>query len=265
MLTFVIRATAALLAVGATLVIVGTFDSFLGWDIFSKRLESVLYGVFFSSLALAAVGIALCFVLGIHELTELLRASLQGGEPPARRAMRHYGRLAVLGVAVLAAAIVALELVDRGVQVRRREEFKRLAREETGKFAPKLAPELPEDRAAPVLSDRLALLVDTLDNLDFVGDATLYLADPTDADVLWRYTPGWTRDGTARFERIFATRSGERAVRKALDGDPAPLGVENGKPSFEWLAPVGSAERPEAVVLVTADESQNFRVFSGSP
>jgi hypothetical protein len=265
MLAFVIRATAALLGLGATLVIVGTFDSQLGWDIFSPALEKVLYGVFFSSLALAAVGIALCFVLGIHELTALLRASLLGADPPVQRPMRHYALLAAASAAILACVIGALEVADRRIQVHRREEFKRLAREQLERFVPKLVPELPADPGAPVPSARLALLVDTLDNLDFIADATLYLADAQDPEVLWRYSPNtWYVNEKPAFQRIFVTRSEERAVGRALSGDPQGVTEENEQPAFRWLAPVGDPARPKAVLLVTADENENFRDFIGS-
>jgi hypothetical protein len=266
-LTFVIRSTAVLLGMAATLVIVGTFDWQLGWDIFSPALEKILYGVFFSALALAVVGIALCFILGIHELTELMRASLRGGDAPAERPMRHYVRLAALSAAILAALVGTLEIVDRRIQVSRRGEFQRLAREQIEKFGPKLLPELPADASAPVPSAKLALLVDTLDNVDFIADATLFVADPTDPEVLWRYTPSWYANGTssAVFQRIFVTRSQERAARRALDGDAGGVARENDKVSFAWLAPVGDPARPKAVLYVTADESQDFRAFRSGP
>jgi hypothetical protein len=38
MLRSVVRLTAILLALGSALVIVGIFDSFLGWDIFSPQV-----------------------------------------------------------------------------------------------------------------------------------------------------------------------------------------------------------------------------------
>jgi PAS domain-containing protein len=244
--------------------VVGTFDSQLGWDIFPRALERVLYGIFFSSLALAAVGIALSFVLGIHELTTLLRASLAGADPPAQRPMRHYLRLAGAGVTILVVAIAVLDFVDRRVQVHRRGEFKRLAREQMDRFVPKLAPELPADAGAPAVSAKLALLVDTIDNLDFIANATLYVADG-DPEVLWRYTPrGSYTDAKPAFQRIFVTRSVERAVRDALDGDARGLAKENERQTFAWLAPVGDAAQPKAVLSVTADETENFRAFSGS-
>lgn len=53
MIQFVVRLTAVLLGLSSVLVIVGLFDAFLNWDIFSKRVESVLYGAFFSCITLA--------------------------------------------------------------------------------------------------------------------------------------------------------------------------------------------------------------------
>jgi hypothetical protein len=262
MLRFTIRSTAALLALGAVLVIVGTFDSFLGWDIFSPALESVLRGVFFSAIALAAVGIALCFVLGIQEITDLLRASLAGEPAPARRGTSHYALRAAAGVAALTLLVGALEIVDRRVQVERRAEFKRLADREAAQLAPKLTRELPVENP-PVPSERLALLIDTLDDTDFVGDATLYLADPTDRDVLWRYQPGWVQR-PPHFERLFVSRSSERAVRKTLDGEDGHLATENAKPHFAWLAVVPADGRPAGVLRITADESKSFRSGGGA-
>ena len=50
--------TLGLLGLGAFLVVLGIFDQALDWDIFSPRLEKVLWGIFGSSVALAALGLA---------------------------------------------------------------------------------------------------------------------------------------------------------------------------------------------------------------
>ncbi len=261
MLPVVIRGTAGLLAIGAALVVVGLFDAYLGWDIFSPRLEALLYGVFFSSLCLAAAGVAVCFVLGIEEVSLLVRTAQRGEPLPPPVPARRYVRRLRIGFAGLALLVGGLDLLDRRVQVHRSAVFKHLAEKQMAHFGAKLARELSADGAPTAVSPALSLLVTTVRNLDFVGDANLYLPDASDAEALWRYAPGWPPRQPPHFERIFATRDSERAARDAFDGDAKRLERFNERSHFVWLATVGDGPRPRGVVSISADVNQDLREF----
>ena len=43
----VVQMTAVLMVINSVLVIIGFFDALLGWDVFDKNVEAVLYGAFF--------------------------------------------------------------------------------------------------------------------------------------------------------------------------------------------------------------------------
>jgi len=257
MLTFTIRSTASLLGIGALLVVLGSFDTALGWDIFGPQLEAALYGVFFSSVGLAAIGVALCFVLGIHELVTLMRASqLSESLPPQRPPRFYWIRAGVVFVCVWA-LIVALELGDRRVQAHRQSVFHGIAKEQIDKLAPKLAAVLPEE--PPASTEGLDALMRTIENLDFVSHAALFVADGVDPDALWRYSRSDGDDGVGRFERIFAVKPFEIAITSALHGRRGGIDEANERPSFTWVTLIGES----AVLVIRGNENENFRLYSG--
>ncbi len=261
MLRFVIRATTCLLALGTVLVIMGIFDAFLRWDIFGDRVEAFLYGVFFSSLALAAVGIAVSFVLGLQELIDVLRAGNEGRTLAVPRPMKAYLVYCGLAVAALVVLVASLDAVDDRVQDHRRGVFKRIAQEQMAHLGPKISAALPEGGVSPAVPPTLDQLLLTLNNLDFVHDATLYLPDAGDPDALWQYRRGWNEKNPSRFERIFATRSREQAAREALDGEPAGVEAFNAQDLFQWLEMVPVTQKTRAVVRIQASPEQNFRDY----
>lgn len=59
--------TIIFLCISAILVVLGSFNEYLQWDIFSPQLEKILYGIFSSSVTLGLFGVAITFVLGIQE------------------------------------------------------------------------------------------------------------------------------------------------------------------------------------------------------
>ena len=73
LLSLTVRATVILLMVGAVLVVLGIFDDFLEWDIFSPELEKLLMGVFGASVALGAFGEEGGRVANASELSHLQR------------------------------------------------------------------------------------------------------------------------------------------------------------------------------------------------
>jgi hypothetical protein len=152
--------------------------------------------------------------------------------------------------------VIALEFVDERIQAHRRVVFREIAEEQFRKLEPKLNGALPP--ALPASTAELDALMRTLDNLDFVSGAQLYLADERDPAALWRYERNWD-GGDARFERIFASKRLEKAAAGVLHGERAGLEAENRSPAFVWAARVGS----RAVLVIHGNERENFRLYSG--
>jgi len=73
-LTLSVRATVTLLLTAAALIVVGIFNATLKWDLFGPKVEAILYGVFFSCIALAVIGVALTLVLGIRDVVHSFQA-----------------------------------------------------------------------------------------------------------------------------------------------------------------------------------------------
>ncbi len=72
LLSLTVAITISLLLIGAVLVVLGIFNSFLNWDIAGPQLEKILYGIFSTSLALGAFGVAITIVLGIQEIVNVV-------------------------------------------------------------------------------------------------------------------------------------------------------------------------------------------------
>jgi hypothetical protein len=260
MLRFIIRLTALVLGAGTVLVIVGFFDAFLGWDIFSPELESLLYGVFFSCIVLAAAGIALSFVLGVQEITDLLRASQASQPLPPPRPLKRYVGFAVLGILGLTLLVVALDRVDRRVQAQRNLVFQRLATERLQSFAGKLLAELPVGAAQPESNEELDEVIAAINAPDWVGRATVFLPDPNDRERLWEYGLSWDGDAyKAAFDRLFPSRRREYAVQNAFAGDAEAIRSFNDNSHFSLLHPLSGNGSPVAIVWVQANPTESLR------
>ena len=89
LLSLTVGATVVLLMAGAFLVVLGIFDDYLNWDIFSPQVEKFLYGVFGSCVALGGFGAAISIVLGMQEIVKALRRMIEAARPerpsPSRR------------------------------------------------------------------------------------------------------------------------------------------------------------------------------------
>ena len=88
LLSLTVGATVASLAAGALLVVLGIFDDYLGWDIFSPAVEKLLRGVFGSCVALGGFGAAISVVLGIQEIVKALRRMIEAARPEAIEPVR---------------------------------------------------------------------------------------------------------------------------------------------------------------------------------
>jgi hypothetical protein len=272
LLSLVVRATVILLAASAVLVVLGIFNSTLRWDIFSPEVEKFLYGVFGSCVALGAFGAAITLVLGIHEVVAAFRRLLDHREPeaaPARPASRWRYLAAMAGLLVLLVITVAsFSAANRRVQAHRLEVFKLIARDQMRQLGDRLAEEVARIPAPceTCATPRLAEIFRTMEGLSFCRGAVLYLPDPSDEAVLWRYPSRQVAYASAgqpaRFERFFIARDDDRAVKLALAGDRAWLEQKNRDPAFLWYHFVrGPGGRTRGVLEILGNDSESFREY----
>lgn len=270
LLSLTVRATVVLLTVGAFLVVLGIFDDYLGWDIFSPEAEKLLYGLFASSVALGGFGAAICVVLGIQEVVRAFRKLVERSEPAAvtvEATRRTYTVALATVLILLIVTISSLAAVNRRVEAQRLKVFKLIARDQMTQLGPHLAAEVAR---IPTLCEAcgtpgLQQFFRTLDGLSFARSATLYLADPADETVLWRY-PGegcttCTEEGP-QLERFFIARDDDRAVKLALQGDTAWIDQKNGGPGFAWYQVIRDGQgKNRAVLQIWGNESESFRDY----
>jgi hypothetical protein len=273
LLSLTVRATVVLLTVGAFLVVLGIFDGYLGWDIFSPEAEKLLYGLFASSVALGGFGAAICVVLGIQEVVRAFRKLVERQEPEAASAVaveatRRTYTVALAAVLVLLIVTVSsLAAVNRRVEAHRLEVFKLIARDQMARLGPHLTAEIAR---TPVPCETcgtpgLHQFFRTLDGLPFASSATLYVADPADETVLWRYPSSETctscgdKEG---FERFFIARDDDRAIKLALQGDTAWIDQKNGGPGFVWHQVIRDGQgKNRAVLQIWGNENESFRDY----
>lgn len=272
LLSLTVRATVVLLTVGAFLVVLGIFDDFLGWDIFSPEVERLLYGLFASSVALGGFGAAICIVLGIQEVVRAFRKLVEKSEPETSavtvEATRRTYTVALAAVLVLLIVTVSsLAAVNRRVEARRLKVFKLIARDQMAQLGPHLSAELARIPAPCEAcgTPGLQQFFRTMDGLSFASSATLYVADPADETVLWRYpsTESCTSCGDKPgFERFFIARDDDRAVKLALQGDTAWIDQKNAGPGFIWHQVIRDGQgKNRAVLQIWGNESESFRDY----
>ena len=268
LMSLVVSFTLILLAIGATLVVLGLFNEALHWDIFGPRLEAFLYGLFGSCMALAAFGTAMTVIIALQEsvrdFKQFVRARTNQEVVPDAPKRTYAARMAAV-VALLALLVALCAGINHVVLTKRCQTFKRLAEEQVGNFQAKIAeivgalPAPPQDNVPRDLYDVLR----TVDNLEFVQTATLYVPDSSEAAAMWGYT-AWrnvysNEDGFARF---YVAKDFEKAMRQALDGKPADLDRINARNEFIWYKPLaGSDGRPNAVIRIDGDSRHSFREY----
>jgi hypothetical protein len=267
-LKLAVLSTAALLLLGAALAAFAMFDQALGWDIFGSQVEAVLGGVLMVSVAMAAFGVGLTVVLGLHEIATAMRSLADERRPdstPHRDAPpRAYLRpMLIVGVA-FATVVAALSVVDHEVRRHRDRVFRRLAAEQLERFGPRIGREaarLPlvsgEDQPA---GQGLADLLISLEALSFVADVQVVMIDPDDEHALWCFTAAY--NGKHRLEHIYVAKDQERAVVRALAGDRALLEQLDAETPFAAHAVAyDEAGTPRAVVRVEANRDEDFRDY----
>jgi hypothetical protein len=271
----VVRATLILLACGAVLVVLGIFNTYLKWDIFSPQVEKLLWGIFSSCLALAAFGVAASVVLGIQEVVTALRRMIEAAAPsraePEKEAPRRSYAVALGALLLLLAGMVIFfNVVNHQVAAHRLSVFKRVVRGQMTQLRPHLEGEAAKiqrlcDTCAP---STLAELIRTLDGLSFCQGASLYMADPADPSVLWTYPARGTlfrSEQEASFERFFIADDIDRAIRHALSGDTAWIDQMNAAPSFEWYQPIRDSQgKVRAVLRILGNPTESYRNYKAA-
>lgn len=97
--------------------------------------------------------------------------------------------------------------------------------------------------------------------------AVLYMTDPADKTVLWRYPAGgegmptvW--DGPAKFERLFVASDVDRAIAQALGGDTAWIDQMNGAPDFNWTQVIRDSHgSTRAVLKIFGNPNESYRDY----
>jgi hypothetical protein len=272
LLSLTVGATVVLLAVGAFLVVLGIFDNYLGWDIFSPQAEKVLYGLFFTCLALGGFGAAIAIVLGIQEVVKALRRMIAATRPEAAEPVQEIPRRAYLAVTaallvLLASTVGAMNVVNRRVEASRLATFKLIVKDQMRQLGPRLKGEIAKIQA-PCATCAPATLVEmhrTLEGLSFCGSAVFFMADPVDGTVLWRFPAtvqfNVTTDG-AQFERRFVADDIDRAVQQALTGDTAWIDQMNGAPAFNWYQAIRDDQgKVRAVLKIYGNPNESYRDY----
>lgn len=264
LLTPVVTVTVVLLIVGSFLVVLGIFNANLDWDIFSPRVEAVLWGIFSSSMALGVFGVALTIVLGIWEIVKSFKEMIK--EPQSQPVSLSGGLRWILYLAGFMALIVIFcAFINYRIQTHRRDVFTRLASEQMSHFGPKLSSLLqpittpPRDHVPRKIYD----LIHTLDQLSFISCATLYLPDPEDLSAMWGYTAWREYKDEDGFARFFIARAFERAMKEALIGEPKLLEEINRQEEFTRYFIISDGEGVSSAVLrIDGNPRENFRDYS---
>lgn len=104
----------------------------------------------------------------------------------------------------------------------------------------------------------------TLLGLSFCRSATLYLPDPGNPTVLWRYPKDDPRfaNEPVKMERFFIAKDDDRAIHLALQGDTAWIDQKNEGGGFVWHQVIRDGQgKPRAVLQIWGDEDESFRDY----
>jgi hypothetical protein len=266
LLSLTVRATVILLTAGAFLVVLGIFDDLLDWDIFSPEVETLLRGVFAACVSLGGFGALICVVLGIQEVVHAFRKLVARDEAPREAPRRTYTVALAAVLVVLIATVAALGAVNRRVEAHRLKVFKLIAQDQMNQLGPHLAAEVSRLPApcATCATPAMEQFFVTLLGLSFCRSATLYLPDPANDTVLWRYPeedPRYSSDPPG-IERFFIAKDDDRAIHLALHGDTAWIDQKNAGPGFVWHHVIKDGQgKIRAVLQIWGNESESFREY----
>lgn len=266
--------TVWLLVIGAILVILGIFNQQLNWDIFSPQAEKVLYGIFFSCIILSVFGVAITFVLGLKRIVEAVESLQQKGSlesslvPEKTKRLTYAGYM--MGLLVAFSALIGVsQLADYRVQAHRSQVFRQVAAEQVQKLKGRLAQPVSQlDRTSlNQVPQPIADLMAALGGLSFIQNTTLYVSDPQDQSVLWRYSNYQVNSqGEPFFDRFLAAKEYETAIEQALNGNPAALEALNRQTNLMWYYVINNAQnQPFAVLRIEGNPHENFREYTPEP
>src|SRR5262249_23634685 len=145
---------------------------------------------------------------------------------PQKTSWRFYPAALTVLLVLLGLTVLGFNYANQRVLSHRLQVFKLIVRDQMTQLGPRLASEVA---GLPVPcrtsgTPTLAELLKTLESLSSCRSAVLYLPDPRDTTVLWRY-PSTTScsncDEKVPLERFFVARDLDRAVQLALSGDTA--------------------------------------------
>jgi hypothetical protein len=268
LLSLTVSATAVLLMIGAVLVVLGIFNEYLHWDIFSPEVEKFLYGIFFSCLALGAFGVAISVVLGIQEVVQALRRMIEAASPraaePAQPAPRRsYAAVLAVLLVLLVGTVLVFNAVNHRVEAGRLKNFKLIVRDEMLQLGPHLEAELakvqvPCPTCAP---PSLPELIRTLQGLSFCRSAVLFMADPGNKAVVWKYPDSLYGTEPPKFERFFVASDIDRAVSQALAGDTTWIDQMNGAPDFNWYQVIRDQGKIRGVLKIFGNPNESYRDY----
>lgn len=268
-LSFTVATTIALLLIGAILVVLGIFDEILNWDIFSARVEAVLMGIFWASVALSLFGVAITFVLGIQEIVGAIGSLKRNPDLDSSTVIPEAPKttylLYMVGlVSVFSALIGVLSLVNNRITVHRTRVFKEIAGEQMNSLQNKWVQQVGQIAAPPRNNVPLSLhdLILSVNKLSFINNMTLYLPDTEDETVIWSYNTWGNYEKEKGFERTFVAKEYERAIQAAFAGKPELLQVINDRTGFTWYYVVKDAQdQPIAVLRINGNSQENFREY----
>lgn len=270
-LTLVTGLTLKLLTIAAVLVVVGTFNGTLEWDIFGPDLEAILWGVFGSCLSLAGIGVAMTLVLGIRNL---VRSFSWFEERTASRPIRpdrtpkYYRKVVAAIFGALALLILSLSAANHQILKHRSAVFKRLAAERSETVIPRLEKVVEDAKTKDInLMIEIDRTLSALTSLSLVNDAYVYREDLNDATILRHYSPrNWTHrpdhETSRRFHRSVIIRERERMIKACLSGDPDSLDILNEAYLWEWYTLVrDSNNQTIGLIRMIGNPRENYREY----
>ena len=272
MLSLTVSATVVLLMIGAVLVVLGIFNGYLHWDIFSPEVEKLLYGIFFSCLALGAFGVATSVVLGIQEVVQALRRMIEAATPPKTAEAepagpaprRSYAAVLAALLVLLVATVLVFNAVNHRVEAGRLKNFKLIVRDEMRELGPHLAEEVAKIQApCPTCAPpSFPELIRTLQGLSFCQSAVLFMPDPANKAVVWKYPDSFYNTDAPKLQRFFVASDIDRAVSQALGGDTAWIDQMNGAPDFNWYQVIRDGQgKIRAVLKIFGNPEESYRDY----
>ena len=229
--------------------------------------------MFFSCLALGAFGVGISLVLGLQEIVMALRRMIEAAAPDKVEPVQPVSRrsyVAILGtvLVLLIVTVVAFNAINHRIEAGRLKVFKLIARDQMRQLGPHLEREIakvpaPCPTCAPA---SLPELIEALNGQSFCQTSILFMADPSDPAVLWRYPSGYSLRGTGddapKFERFFIADDIDRAVAQALSGDTAWIDQMNGAPDFNWYQVIRDGQgKIRAVLKVFGNPKESYRDY----